>query len=261
MIRPGAIGDSILTLPALECLRADYTEVWAPSPVVPLIRFSDRVRSIASTGLDLLGLPGIEPPPPLVDSLRGFDSICSWYGSNREEFRDCVRGLGLKFRFLDALPPAGERIHAADYFLREAGCTGPASPRIDTGSGERGGYAVIHPFSGSPRKNWPLDRYRELARRLALPVEWCAGPSEVLEGAVRFEDLYELACWLAKARLYIGNDSGITHLAAAVGTPVVANFGPTDPAIWSPRGERIRIVSGDLESISVEQVELAARLV
>ena len=107
-----------------------------------------------------------------------------------------------------------------------------------------GGFAVIHPFSGSAKKCWPLDRYRELARRLEvhMPVRWCAGPEETLPDAVRIDDLYELACWLATARVYIGNDSGITHLAAAVGTPVVALFGPTDPRIWAPRGDRVRIV-------------------
>lgn len=63
-----------------------------------------------------------------------------------------------------------------------------------------------------------------------------------LPGAVRIDDLYLLACWLARARLYIGNDSGITHLAAAVGTPVLALFGPTDPAVWAPRGPHVRVV-------------------
>ena len=59
----------------------------------------------------------------------------------------------------------------------------------------------------------------------------------------RFDDLYKLACWLAGAKVYIGNDSGPTHLAAAVGTPVIALFGPTDPAIWAPRGDNVHIVS------------------
>jgi len=58
---------------------------------------------------------------------------------------------------------------------------------------------------------------------------------------VRLDNLYELACWLARARLYIGNDSGITHLAAAVATPVLALFGPTDPSVWAPRGPNVRI--------------------
>ena len=58
-----------------------------------------------------------------------------------------------------------------------------------------------------------------------MEVRWCAGPEDPpLAGAVFIDDLYELACWSAKARLYVGNDSGITHLAAAVGTPVLALF-------------------------------------
>jgi ADP-heptose:LPS heptosyltransferase len=75
-----------------------------------------------------------------------------------------------------------------------------------------------------------------------MPVCWCAGPDDPpLDGAVRIDDLYELARWLAGARLYVGNDSGITHLAAAVGTPVLALFGPSDPGIWAPRGENVRV--------------------
>ncbi len=113
---------------------------------------------------------------------------------------------------------------------------------------------MIHPFSGSAKKNWPLDRFCEVAARLSIPVQWCAGPEEAIEDAVRFDNLYELARWLATARIYIGNDSGITHLAAAVGTPVVAIFGPTDPAVWAPRGERVSVVSGKLEEITIDQV-------
>ena len=76
LIRPGAIGDFIVSLPALERLKTDYLEVWAASPNVPLARFADRARSIASTGLDLLGIA--DTPPGLIDELRGFDSIVSW---------------------------------------------------------------------------------------------------------------------------------------------------------------------------------------
>jgi heptosyltransferase-3 len=80
---------------------------------------------------------------------------------------------------------------------------------------------------------------------LPLPVAWCAGPEDDLPGARRFDDLYELARWLAAASLYIGNDSGITHLAAAAGAPVIAIFGPTDPALWAPRGPRVRVIQGN----------------
>src|SRR5580700_9377725 len=72
-IRPGAIGDFIVSLPALECLQTDYYEVWAASANVPLVRFADRARAISSTGLDLVAVS--EPPPRLIEELRGFDSI------------------------------------------------------------------------------------------------------------------------------------------------------------------------------------------
>ena len=107
---------------------------------------------------------------------------------------------------------------------------------------------MIHPFSGSPRKNWPLEKFHALADRLErmMPVKWCAGEDDPpLPGAVRIDDLYDLACWLARARLFVGNDSGITHLAAAVATPVLAIFGPTDPEVWAPRGNHVRIGGGD----------------
>jgi len=259
LIRPGAIGDFVVSLPAMECLRCDYLEVWAAAPNVPLARFAHRARSIAATGLDLLELA--EPDPRLLAALRGFDSIVSWYGAQRCEFRDRVAALGLPFRFFPALPQPGSGAHAADFYLDQvrsiADCRSDGIPRISCPSTHRGG-AVIHPFSGSRKKCWPLERFQELGRRLAgpIPVAWCAGPEDDLPSAVRFADLYELACWLRSARIYIGNDSGPTHLAAAVGTPVVALFGPSDPAVWAPRGPRVALAAApSLEGIAVDQVE------
>jgi len=246
VIRPGAIGDFIVSLPALESLRTDYFEVWVSSANVPLVRFADRVRSIASTGLDLLGIT--DPPANLMAELRSFDSIVSWYGANRPEFRDLFDSLGLPCAFRRALPPAQPGVHAADYYLDQVRslCNNlaNATPHIECNVPRRD-YAVIHPFSGSAKKNWPLEKFHRMACGLQqiMPVHWCAGPEDPpLAGAVRIDDLYELACWLAGARLYIGNDSGITHLAAAVGTPVLALFGPTDPAIWAPRGPNVRVM-------------------
>jgi ADP-heptose:LPS heptosyltransferase len=268
VIRPGAIGDLILTLPAIEALAADYTEVWVASHNVPLVRFADAVYSIASTGLDRLEISGPDACAELVGRLRAFDSIVSWYGAGRPEFRELTAALGLPFDFLAPLPvPDG--CHAADYYLEQVRPLAlrrvDAQPRVPC-SVQRRQAAVIHPFSGSPRKNWPLERFRELARRLErlLPVEWCAGPEEDLAEAKRFDDLYALACWLAGARLYAGNDSGVTHLAAAAGAPVVALFGPTSPRMWAPRGARVRVVSTaqigqPMEGIGVDEVWQAVR--
>lgn len=255
LIRPGAIGDCILSLPALEFLRTDYTEIWVPSAVVPLIRFANCVRAIASTGLDLLGLPEVDPPSGLIERLRSFDTIVSWYGTNRGEFRAQTANLGLPFQFLPALPPAGAQIHAADFFLQQVGGgPEPAVPSIACSAAQAEDFAIIQPFSGSRRKNWPLECYRELASRLSFPVRWCAGPEEELDDAVRMDNLYDLACWIRTGRIYVGNDSGITHLAAAAGARVVAIFGPSDPAVWAPRGDRVRVIQGDLSGITVDQV-------
>jgi ADP-heptose:LPS heptosyltransferase len=231
LIRPGAIGDVILSLPALEAARADYTEVWAPREKLPLIRFADKTRAIADTGLDLVGVVEGASAPELAE----FDSIYSWYGANRPEFRDAVRHL--PFEFLPALPPPSAGI-----------------PRIAVPRAHREDFAVIHPFASSAAKRWPLENFRAVAATLGTPVRWCAGPDEPLDDAVRVPDLYELACWISKARMYIGNDSGISHLAAAVGTPVVAIFLCTDPRIWSPRGKEVKV----LVNPSVERVVSAA---
>ena len=236
IIRPGALGDFLVSLPALESLRTSYLEIWTRAAYLPLIRFAERSQSIAATGLDRVGV--IEPPATLWERLQGFDEIVSWYGTNRPEFRQAVQGL--PFRFLPALP-VDSKLHAVDFYLSQVGAPLGGVPKIATAE-PRKDFVVIHPFSGSPRKNWPLENYRALAAQLEMPVCWCRGPEDPpLPDAVEIADLYQLACWLARAELYIGNDSGVTHLAAAVGTPVLAFFGPTDPAVWAPRGPQVEI--------------------
>ena len=208
LIRPGAIGDVILSLPALEAAKADYTEVWAPRVTLPLIRFADKTRAIADTGLDLVGVTGAK-----CAALEAFDEIYSWYGTNRPEFREAVAHLPFTFFPAQSLPAIPPRIQV------------PPAPRKN--------FAIIHPYSSSPKKNWPLENFQAVAAQLEN-VEWCM--------AGKIEDLYELACWISTASLYIGNDSGISHLAAAVGTPVIAIFVSTDPRVWAPRGDHVAVL-------------------
>ena len=239
----------------MERLRGTYTEVWAPTPVLPLFQFADRVRSISSTGIDLVGIPGVDPPEHTLAALRGFDSIVSWYGSSRPDFRKAVAHIGVPFEFHPALPAGDGRAHVVDFFLRRAGAPCGGAPRIAVEPRPHDSI-VIHPFSGSPRKNWPMTKFRALSERLGhdYDVDWCVAPGEQLPGAVKIADLLELASWLAGARAFIGNDCGITHLAAAAGARVVAIFGPTDPNVWGPRGDRVRIVAGALEDLPVDDV-------
>jgi ADP-heptose:LPS heptosyltransferase len=105
---------------------------------------------------------------------------------------------------------------------------------------------AIHPGSGSRKKNWRFSNYLHVAevfRSKGYPILWIIGPAENLN--IPEEDivctgvtLAHVAGILYQSSFYIGNDSGISHLAAAVGgPPVLVIFGPSDPVVWSPRGE------------------------
>jgi len=266
VIRPGAIGDTIVSLPAVEKLCSaesgvDSAEIWAPARNLPLLRHIAAVRAFTAVQLDLLE---IDPPAALIDRLRAFDEIVSWYGAAREEFRDALLTVGVPFRLLTALPPEGCGRHAVDFYLQQAGFDAAAAqhipPRLpmQRRAGARvGGFIAIHPFSGSPKKNCELTWFQAIAERLkettGLSCEWCAGPEEELPGARRFDRLDEVAEWLSGAALYLGNDCGISHLAAACGVPSVVIFRVTDPAVWAPRGTMVAA----LERPNVEQVENA----
>jgi heptosyltransferase III len=125
---------------------------------------------------------------------------------------------------------------------------------------------VLHPGSGSEKKNWPLERFLELSRSLVEKgekVAWVFGPAEqgIMSppgnGSWRSLPIQELAARLARCRLFVGNDSGITHLSAAAGCPTVALFGESDRRIWAPRGERVSVISSEsrgMKGIGVRDV-------
>jgi ADP-heptose:LPS heptosyltransferase len=136
---------------------------------------------------------------------------------------------------------------------------------------------VIHPGSGSPRKNWPADRYLELVSRLradGVPVRVLTGeveaerwPADLL---ARFGDAapvarpqthLELLGELLSARAFVGNDSGPGHLAAILGVPTLTLFGPTDPARWKPLGPRVEALRAEpLDALELDRVHDALRL-
>jgi ADP-heptose:LPS heptosyltransferase len=157
--------------------------------------------------------------------------------------------------------PHEDRLHGRSWLDREMG------------QGVR--PLAVHPGSGGTRKCWPARRFAELAARLEAPVLVVEGPadsevcrdfSEALPTSVplaRATDvpLSRLAALLIESRGYIGNDSGVSHLAGALGVPTVAIFGPTDPAVWAPRGTDVSLVTahGDASWPTVDEVFAAAR--
>jgi hypothetical protein len=228
----------------MEALCSEYTEVWINAACIPLVQFADRVRCVKARGLFLLPFPDLRPLSLEVE-LRSFDRIYSWYGSLLMESSDELRRINPKTEFFPAQPPECAPVSASEFHCNNVNrCTPcpPATPRIRVKAQEKR-RVVIRPFASSCEKTWPLERFADLARCLAdrVPVVWLIRPSETLgilaAGEVlEAEDLADVAGAIAGSTCYIGNDTGVSHLAAAVGTPVVALFGPTEPRIWAPRG-------------------------
>ena len=134
-------------------------------------------------------------------------------------------------------------------------------------------FVAVHSGSGSARKNWPRARFADAAHALAggAPILWIEGPAEPpteppsldIPTWVRARSLplRTLAAVLARTGIYLGNDSGVSHLAAAAGAPTIAIFGPTQPAQWSPLGPAVRAIRADggrLEDVRVADVLSAA---
>jgi glycosyl transferase family 9 (putative heptosyltransferase) len=251
---------------------------------------SSDVDSLVSwDGADPAGLltkDGLRPGA-LRDLLSSFETAIAYTRS-----RDLVHGLlNVIPRVLahDPAPPPGAG-HAAAWLTRplsELGVDVPLGPPpVATATpAEREaaasvlqrlppGFVAVHPGSGSPAKNWPADRFASLAESLAEGRPWLLveGPADAsAAGSLRHRPTAVpaaslpprvLGAMLAQAGVYVGNDSGVSHLAAAWGAPTAALFGPTDPEIWSPLGpsvEAIRATDGTMTSITIGEVESVAR--
>ncbi len=141
---------------------------------------------------------------------------------------------------------------------------------------------VIHPGSGAREKCWPFERFLEVADGLTgVQIQWLLGPAEMerfpewteilqtrmaadpRQSLVVEPDLARVAEHLSAADLYLGNDGGITHLAAALGIPTIALFGPTDPRVWRPLNPNVTVVAprcpGAIGQIGAGEVAGAVR--
>ena len=190
----------------------------------------------------------VDPFPPEGKGIHAGDHLLSAlrpFGISAEDVRPEVRVSG---------PDRDAAARRLREFRNSELETRNPKPKAESSS-----LLTVHPGSGSPAKNWAPDRFaafiRQMVDRHDMRVLLLSGPADeeaVHEVRRRIEGievllldtlpLRVLAAMLAECALFLGNDSGVTHLAAAVGAPTVAVFGPTDPRMWAPRGERVLVV-------------------
>jgi ADP-heptose:LPS heptosyltransferase len=300
VIHPGALGDVLLAGPALVHLgRLGFrTTLAVTSRLVALFAGSGLVGSARDVeGLELQRLFVEAGGSGTLGAAGACDAIVSWFGAGDPTFRASLVRSGCPAVIARAAPPPGAGRHVARHLLETLAPLGPLPPSLpearlgvrpvdrswaESWLGARGiepaKAVVLQPGAGGADKMWP--GFAALARRLretGFPVVALAGPADrsavealLAEGALgedavaRDWPLPRVAALLALARAAVGNDSGPTHLAAAVGCPTVAVFGPTDPAVWAPVGPRVRVVAGSAGArpwteVGVARVEAALR--
>jgi heptosyltransferase III len=302
IIRGGAIGDFILTLPALKALRDAYPkaeiEILGYRHIAELAHqrfYAGVVRSIEYALLARFFAKTSELPAELADYFASFDVVISYlydpdliFENNLERcgVRDIVRGpakiahkdhaarqlaepmeqFGLEVK--DLAPkfyPSTDDQHFAERFLQD--CAQPV--------------VALHPGSGSEKKNWPIEKWIELGDAWLTSTDFVGSILIVAGEADEAQAATLTAAWksprvrLAKNlplprlgavlqhTVFVGHDSGISHLAAAAGANCVVLFGQTDPNIWAPQGENVRVIRApgcDLNMLQVTTVRDAIRL-
>jgi ADP-heptose:LPS heptosyltransferase len=237
VVRACAIGDFVFNLPALNAVQkllpnARFTLVGNAS-TLELAKAFVVVDGVHSIDLQPWSRLFYEPIPALE-----FDMAIVWMKD--PVVADNLRNSGIpEVMLADPFPAFG---HAADHLLRTLRLPRPQLPDLWNPDSRK---ILFHSGSGSPKKNW--EHFSRLQARLpnSLPI-----PQNLT--------LVELMQEILDCRIFIGNDSGITHLAAYMGCPTIALFGPTDPRTWGPVGRRARVIwKSNLDDISIDEVLLS----
>ena len=279
VIRGGAIGDFILTLPVLSALRAQFPntrlELLGYPHIAQLAQLGKLVDDIHS--IDARPLAGFfarhgQLNPQLAEFFSSFAIIISYLYDPDGIFQENVARVS-KAQFIAGPHRPDERkaTHATEVFLlpltRLAIFDADPIPRLHTAPVKTEPIIALHPGSGSEKKNWPESKWRELIQRLAGPRLLLVG-GEAEEGRLerlaelapcavaRSLPLTELAARLSACSLFLGHDSGISHLAAALALTTLVLWGDTAEAIWRPSGQNVRLLR-NLPEISVEMVHNA----
>jgi heptosyltransferase-3 len=245
VIRLRSLGDCVLTTPALSLLKQHRPDLKISVIVEP------RFAEIFSNNPDVDETRESMTRADLVLNLHGGTRSMILTALSRAKFRAGFAHHRYRFVYNHKIPTAQEilgvsrRVHTAEHLASAMFWLGVPKQEIPRARlvvadppPDRRPYAVIHPFASAPGKAWPAERFKEIARKLNLDPVFLAGPIDDFEPFGSFqtsrESLKVTKSLLSGASLFIGNDSGPAHIAAAFGVPVVVLFGPSDPVTWAP---------------------------
>jgi heptosyltransferase III len=309
VIRGGATGDFILTLPALKALRDAYphahVEILGYKHIAALVEnrfYAQAVRSIEYGPLSAFFAKNSKLPAELADYLASFDLIISYLYDPDRIFESNLRRCGVKKLLCGPAKVLEIDCHAARQLARPIEQLGirvvDLAEKIFVSKEDRQfareflknfsePILAIHPGSGSEKKNWPLENWIELfssegglanAKRerrhigkqpslIVVSGEADKTQTAQLEHIWKDRDAHlaknlplpHLAAVLEHT-VFVGHDSGISHLAAAAGANCILLFGPTNPNVWAPRNDNAQVLrahSGALNDLEVAQVRTA----
>jgi len=254
ILRLRSLGDCVLTTPAIQILSRFRPDLRLA------VMVEDRFRGIFEDN------PAIqEILSPALSALRGWRPrlTLNLHGGTRSAWMTVLSGAKYRagfahfrhrFAYNVLIPRAQDTlhvdrtVHTAEHLasaLFYLGVSIGEIPRASLFTDRRkagGTYAVLHPFGATPEKTWPATRFLEVAESLdrsGLSPVFIGGPGDDLTSFRQFRclsaaPLGEIKQLLSGASLFLGNDSGPAHMAAAFGVPVVVIFGSSDPAIWAP---------------------------
>jgi ADP-heptose:LPS heptosyltransferase len=265
VVRLRSLGDCVLTTPALSLLKqarpdlqiaivveGAFAPVFAGNPDVDAI--------LAPKAAEIAGWR-----PELTVNLHGGATSVRLTLASRSRFRAGFNHFRFPFLYNVRIPRAQEilqldcKVHTAEhlasamFFLGVPRTEIPRARLSATPSQRKTSYAVLHPKASTEDKTWPAAKFLALAdhleKQLGIEPIFIAGPGESLEEFTRYStmagaQLEQIKALLAGAALFIGNDSGPAHMAAAFGLSTVVLFGSSDPEIWRPwRTEAIVLTS------------------
>lgn len=270
--RHGAVGDTLLISSILQEIRCSLPEVQITFVghsgrmlLLDGLPNADDVMSSDSALWQSLWAGTSQSKGDLLSFLSKFNKLIIYSVRTAERIKD-LGIAGDRVLCLPAVPQAGRHDHILYYYLDLLqdlrGTTTLHTPVVSCcreklpSGGSKRGPIIVHPGSGGREKRFSLDTYLELSEgireRTGREIVFMLGPAEsevstqdgIKAGGftVRvFDDLRESVCFMSSSTGFIGNDSGMTHIAAALGIPTVAIFISTDPVVWRPLGGEVLV--------------------